>query len=71
MPIIQNKLFEAQPDSPAGLVYEPEFITFQDEPRSALRGPARWNFQHNIPPTTALRYSITFRTRRETKLQQQ
>jgi len=36
------------------------------EPRSAyvLRGEARWGWQHSIPPTPALRYSITFRTRR-------
>jgi alkylated DNA repair dioxygenase AlkB len=35
-------------------------------PRSAyvLRGPARTEWQHSIPPTTALRYSITFRTLR-------
>jgi alkylated DNA repair dioxygenase AlkB len=34
------------------------------EPRSAylLRGAMRWNWQHSIPPTPALRYSITFRT---------
>jgi alkylated DNA repair dioxygenase AlkB len=33
-------------------------------PRSAyvLRGDARWHWQHSIPPTKALRYSITFRT---------
>jgi alkylated DNA repair dioxygenase AlkB len=36
------------------------------EPRSAyvIRGPARWDWQHAISPTKALRYSITFRTRR-------
>lgn len=36
------------------------------EPRSAyiLRGEARWRWQHSIPPTKNLRYSITFRTRR-------
>jgi alkylated DNA repair dioxygenase AlkB len=35
-------------------------------PRSAyvLQGDARWRWQHMIPPTPALRYSITFRTRR-------
>jgi alkylated DNA repair dioxygenase AlkB len=35
-------------------------------PRSAYRmeGPARWAWQHSIPATKALRYSITFRTRR-------
>jgi alkylated DNA repair dioxygenase AlkB len=36
------------------------------EPRSAyvLRNEARWGWQHSIPPTKTLRYSITFRTRR-------
>ena len=36
------------------------------EPRSAylFRGSARWQWQHSIPPTQALRYSITFRTLR-------
>jgi alkylated DNA repair dioxygenase AlkB len=33
-------------------------------PRSIylLRGAARWGWQHNVPPTKALRYSITLRT---------
>jgi alkylated DNA repair dioxygenase AlkB len=37
-------------------------------PRSAyiLRDEARWGWQHHVPPTKVLRYSITFRTRRET-----
>ena len=36
------------------------------EPRSAyvLKGEARWGWQHSIPPTPRLRYSITFRTRK-------
>jgi alkylated DNA repair dioxygenase AlkB len=36
------------------------------EPRSAyiMRGEARWRWQHSIPPTKNLRYSITFRSRR-------
>ena len=36
------------------------------EPRSAyvLSGPARWQWQHSIPPGKAPRYSITFRTLR-------
>jgi alkylated DNA repair dioxygenase AlkB len=40
------------------------------EPRSAyvMRGPARWAWQHSIPPTKATRYSITFRTRRVAKM---
>lgn len=35
-------------------------------PRSVylLRGPARWAWQHSVAPTAALRYSVTFRTRR-------
>jgi alkylated DNA repair dioxygenase AlkB len=34
-------------------------------PRSSyvMQGPIRWGWQHSIPPTKALRYSITFRTR--------
>jgi DNA oxidative demethylase len=37
------------------------------EPRSGyvLAGPARTSWQHSIPPTKELRYSITFRTLRE------
>jgi alkylated DNA repair dioxygenase AlkB len=43
-----------------------EWITLALAPRSAyvLRGPARWRWQHGIPPTKELRYSITFRTAR-------
>jgi alkylated DNA repair protein (DNA oxidative demethylase) len=37
------------------------------EPRSAylLRGPARSEWEHSIPPLEKLRYSVTFRTLRE------
>ena len=36
------------------------------QPRSAyvLSGKARWSWQHSIPATKALRYSVTFRTLR-------
>jgi alkylated DNA repair dioxygenase AlkB len=36
-------------------------------PRSAyiLRDEARWGWQHHLPPTKVLRYSITFRTARQ------
>jgi alkylated DNA repair dioxygenase AlkB len=39
-------------------------ITLDLAPRSAyqMRGPARWRWQHSIPATRELRYSITFRT---------
>jgi alkylated DNA repair dioxygenase AlkB len=37
------------------------------EPRSAylLSGPARTEWEHSIPPVSALRYSVTFRNLRE------
>jgi alkylated DNA repair dioxygenase AlkB len=37
------------------------------EPRSGyvLAGQARWSWEHSIPPTKELRYSITFRTLRQ------
>lgn len=39
------------------------------EPRSAysITGTARWGWQHSIPPTPELRYSITLRTARENR----
>jgi alkylated DNA repair dioxygenase AlkB len=41
-------------------------IALEIAPRSAYRmaGDARWGWQHSVPPVPALRYSITFRTRR-------
>lgn len=41
-----------------------DLIKLRAEPRSIylLRGPARWEWQHSVAPTTALRYSVTFRT---------
>lgn len=41
--------------------------TVEVEPRSAylLRGPARSEWEHSIPPVETLRYSITFRTLRD------
>jgi alkylated DNA repair dioxygenase AlkB len=41
-------------------------VSLRVEPRSAylLSGPARWKWEHSIPPVDALRYSITFRNRR-------
>jgi alkylated DNA repair dioxygenase AlkB len=43
-----------------------EVFALELAPRSAyiLRDDARWRWQHNVPPTKELRYSITFRTRR-------
>jgi alkylated DNA repair dioxygenase AlkB len=41
-----------------------EVFALELEPRSAyiLRDQARWGWQHSVPPTKELRYSITFRT---------
>jgi alkylated DNA repair dioxygenase AlkB len=41
-----------------------EVLSLELAPRSAyvLRGDVRWRWQHGIPPTRALRYSLTFRT---------
>ena len=43
-----------------------EPISLDLAPRSAyqMNGAARWRWQHAIPPTRELRYSITFRTLR-------
>ena len=42
-------------------------IELELAPRSAyvMQGDIRWQWQHHIPPTRNLRYSITFRTLRE------
>jgi alkylated DNA repair dioxygenase AlkB len=39
------------------------------EPRSGyvLSGPARWTWEHHVPPAKSLRYSITFRSLRATR----
>jgi alkylated DNA repair dioxygenase AlkB len=41
-------------------------LAIELDPRSVYRmqGEARWGWQHSVPPVTALRYSITFRTLR-------
>ena len=50
------------PDAPK----KSDVIKLVVQPRSIylLHGPARWNWQHSVAPTKALRYSITFRARR-------
>jgi alkylated DNA repair dioxygenase AlkB len=41
--------------------------TLRLDPRSAyfLSGPARWEWEHSIPPLESLRYSLTFRNLRD------
>lgn len=41
-------------------------LTLELAPRSAyvMQGDARWRWQHSIPPTPGLRYSVTLRTGR-------
>ncbi len=43
-----------------------EVLQLEVSPRSIYKmaGAARWNWQHCVPPVKALRWSITFRTRR-------
>lgn len=43
---------------------KPQVFALELAPRSAyiLRDEARWRWQHHVPPTKVLRYSITFRT---------
>ena len=45
-----------------------ERVSLRLEPRSAyfLADAARWIWEHSIPPVEGLRYSITFRNRRQT-----
>lgn len=59
-------LGEARPDGRPALNSKSKknIISLDLEPRSAyvMSGPIRWRWQHSIPPTKELRYSITFRT---------
>lgn len=43
-----------------------DIVTLELQPRSIYRltGPARWDWQHGVPPVETLRWSITFRTPR-------
>lgn len=43
-----------------------EVLQLEVSPRSIyeMAGAARWDWQHSVPPVKALRWSITFRTRR-------
>ena len=43
---------------------KPVALTLERRSIYLMRGPARWKFQHSIPPVKELRYSITFRTLR-------
>jgi alkylated DNA repair dioxygenase AlkB len=51
---------------------EGKIISVTLEPRSiyVLRGSVRWQWQHSIPAMERLRYSITFRTLRESEKRQ-
>ena len=43
-----------------------DILRLEVAPRSlyAMRGAARWEWQHSVAPTPGLRWSLTFRTRR-------
>ena len=51
---------------PAHPVPEVGMLSLDLAPRSAylMQGPARWEWQHSVPPVPALRYSVTMRTGR-------
>ena len=51
----------------AGTRWERASIELQPRSAYVLRGPARWDWQHSIPSVDELRYSITFRSLRESK----
>lgn len=46
-----------------------DIVRLRAEPRSiyALRGEARWGWQHSVAPVDALRWSVTFRTARSAR----
>ena len=50
-----------------GTRWERASIELQPGSVYLLRGPARWDWQHSIPPVDKLRYSITFRSLRESQ----
>ena len=53
-------------DAEKAAVSNDTLLTLELAPRSAylMRGPARWAWQHSVPPVPALRYSVTMRTGR-------
>lgn len=60
-----DAVMQFRPYKPGGLSSSDEgLVQFLVEPRSiyAMRGPARWDWQHSVAPTPGLRYSITMRT---------
>ncbi|WP_431256555.1 alpha-ketoglutarate-dependent dioxygenase AlkB [Roseateles chitinivorans] len=70
-----EEVFGVSLGAPATLRFRPyppdaprraDVIKVSVEPRSiyALRGPARWAWQHSVAPVERLRWSITFRTAR-------
>lgn len=54
----RQKPKQTQQRKPISVILEPRSIYI-------MRGAARWQFQHSIPPVEELRYSITFRTLRD------
>jgi len=48
----------------AGLARQTRAIILEPRSSYVLDGEVRWQWRHSIPPTKALRYSVTFRTLR-------
>ena len=68
-----EKIFGVSLGTPATMRFRPypprrnaRVLTLELEPRSAyvIQDAVRSEWQHSVPPTPGLRYSITFRTRR-------
>jgi alkylated DNA repair dioxygenase AlkB len=59
-------IMRLRPYRPGGPNRRQDVVPVTLEPRSAyvIRGEARWDWQHSIAPTRALRHSITLRTAR-------
>ena len=62
-----NARMKLRPYKPGERNSRQDVIALDLEPRSAysIRGVARWGWQHSIPATKELRYSITLRTARK------
>jgi alkylated DNA repair dioxygenase AlkB len=71
--IVGNCQFKLRPLRPQEGNKRRTSISFDQPARSAyvMSGDARWNWQHSIPPTNSLRYSITFRSLRLPRSQSQ
>ncbi|MGE5450837.1 MAG: alpha-ketoglutarate-dependent dioxygenase AlkB [Acidobacteriota bacterium] len=64
--VIRWRPYPHRPGRPGGRT-QSEVLRLEVAPRSiyAIRGAARWQWQHSVAPVAALRWSLTFRTLRQ------